>query len=115
MLHTPPIFMAVDLTFVEQFLTLVQPLEDAIRRHFIPVLTGTAPPNDLERNLLALPCCLGGIGIANPSTSASSKYSASRQVTKPLSDLILQQNSVYSFETLETQLQAKVDVRSSTR
>ena len=83
---------------------LVQPLEDAIRRHFLPVLTGRAPPNGLERNLFALPCRLGGIGIANPSTSASSKYSASRQVTKPLSDLILQQNSVYSFETLEAQL-----------
>ena len=40
---------------------LVQPLEDAIRRHFLPVLTGRVPPNELERNLFALPCHLGGL------------------------------------------------------
>ena len=68
-----------------------------------------------ETCLLLLPSHLGGIGIANPSTSASSKYSASRQVTKLLSDLILQQNCLYSFETLEAQLEAKADFRSSTR
>ena len=118
MLRTLPIFMVCavsGLTFVEHIEKLVQPLEDAICRHFVPVLTGRTPPNDLERNLFALLCHLGGIGIANPSTSASSKYSASRQITKPLSDLILQQNCVYSFETLEAQLEVKADVRSSTR
>ena len=94
---------------------LVQPLEDAIRYHFIPILTGRAPPSDLERDLFALPCRLGGIGIANPSKGASSEYLASLQVTKPLSDLILQQNPVYSFETLEAQLVAKSDIQRSKR
>ena len=94
---------------------LVQPLEDAIRYHLIPILTGRAPPSDLERDLFALPCRLGGIGIANPSKGASSEYLASLQVTKPLSDLILQQNPVYSFETLEAQLVAKSDIQRSKR
>ena len=34
---------------------LLQPLEDIIRMKLIPVLTDRAPPNDVERNLLALP------------------------------------------------------------
>ena len=78
-------------------------------------MTGRAPPSDLERDLFALPCRLGGIGIANPSKGASSEYLASLQVTKPLSDLILQQNPVYSFETLEAQLVAKSDIQRSKR
>ena len=45
---------------------LFQPLEDVIHTKFIPCLTGRAPPNDLERNLLLLPPRLGGLGIPNP-------------------------------------------------
>ena len=52
---------------------LIQPLEDAICHHFIPALTGKSPPNDMERNLFSLLCRLGGIGITNPSKSASSE------------------------------------------
>ena len=53
---------------------LFEPLEDAIRSHFIPALTGMAAPSDIERNLFALPCRLGGIGVANPMTLANSEY-----------------------------------------
>ena len=35
--------------------THLQPLEDMIRSHFIPSLTGRVPPDDTERELLALP------------------------------------------------------------
>ena len=41
---------------------LFESLEDTIRSHFIPALTGMAAPSDIERNLFALPCRLGGIG-----------------------------------------------------
>ena len=94
---------------------LFQPLEETIRCSFLPTLTGRAPPNELERRLFALPCRLGGIGIANPAKASTSEYAASQQVTKPLSDLILQQNPQYSFDTLEAQLIAKSNLRSSKR
>ena len=91
---------------------VLQPLEDAIHCSFIPTLTGRPPPNDLERNLFELPCRLGGLGITNPAKASTSEYRASQQVTKPLSDSILQQNPQYSFDTLEAQLVAKSNLRT---
>ena len=60
---------------------LFQPLEDVIRTKYIPCLTGRAPPNDLERNLLSLPPRLG---IPNPTITSDTEYTASRSVCKPL-------------------------------
>ena len=45
---------------------LLQPLEDTIHQHFFPTLTGQNPFNDTERDLMALPAHLGGLGITNP-------------------------------------------------
>ena len=42
---------------------LLQPLENTINSTFIPALTGLSPPGKLTRDLLALPCKLGGLGI----------------------------------------------------
>ena len=42
------------------------PLDTIIRTKLIPALTGRPPPNDMERDLLALPARLGGIALANP-------------------------------------------------
>ena len=69
-----------------------------------------AAPSDIERNVFALPCRLGGIGVANPMRLSSSEYLASVQVTKPLTDLIMQQNAVYSYEAQKAQLLAKCDL-----
>ena len=44
---------------------LLAPLEDAIRLHLIPALTGYAACSPILRDLLALPCRLGGMEIAN--------------------------------------------------
>ena len=71
---------------------LLQPLEDIIRSNLIPALTGRAPSNDLERNLFALPSRLGGICLVNPTKLSESEYPASKLVTKPLCDLIFEQN-----------------------
>ena len=38
----------------------MQLLEDAIHWVLIPIMTGQAPPNDLERGLFALPPQCGG-------------------------------------------------------
>ena len=70
----------------------LQPLEDIIRMKLIPALTGCTPPNDCERELFALPAKLGGIGLINPTQLSSTEYPASRQVSGPLYDLILEQD-----------------------
>ena len=64
---------------------LFKPLEDIIRLKFIPSITGQPPPNDQIRDLLSLPPRLGGIAIANPTTMAESEFSASSEISRPLS------------------------------
>ena len=39
---------------------LLQPLEDVIHQYLIPGLSGRSPCSELERELLFLPCHLGG-------------------------------------------------------
>ena len=60
---------------------LLQPLEELLRTKYIPTLTGRAAPSDLERELLALPARLGGLGLLNPSHLSTTEYSASMKVT----------------------------------
>ena len=68
-----------------------QPLEDVIRQKLIPALCGRHV-SDLERRLLALPYRYGGLGIRNPVESADCSYEASIRITKPLTDLIVEQD-----------------------
>ena len=63
--------------------SLPAPLEDAIRLHLIPALTGFDACSPILRDLLALPCRLGGMGIANPIGIADSQFDASVKVTAP--------------------------------
>ena len=63
--------------------SLLAPLEDAIRLHLIPALTGSDACSPILRDLLALPCHLDGMGIANPMDIAESQFDASVKVTTP--------------------------------
>ena len=63
----------------------LQPLEDVIRCTLLPTLLGISPPNDTIRDLVALPPCWGGLGIFNPSVQCNQEYSASLDITGPLS------------------------------
>ena len=56
---------------------LFQLLEEAIRHRFLPSLTGQNAFNDAERELMALPVCLGGLGITKPTTQTAHKHSTS--------------------------------------
>ena len=58
----------------------------------IPSLTGHGPCSTSERELLFLPCRLGGLGIVCPTTITESQYDASTKITNPLKDLIIQQS-----------------------
>ena len=56
---------------------LFQPLKDAIRQFFLPAITGRQALSDTERELLAFPVRLGGLGIPIPARSASSQFRSS--------------------------------------
>ena len=94
---------------------LLQPLEDIIRMKLIPVLTDRAPPNDVERNLLALPARLGGIGVSNPATDTQSIFSASTRISEPLKDAILAKVPVYSYDMWANQVAARSKVHKLRR
>ena len=56
---------------------LFQLLEEAIRHRFLPSLTGQNAFNDAERELMALPVRLGGLGITKPTTQTAHQHSTS--------------------------------------
>ena len=61
---------------------LLQPLEDCIHQKHIPALSGQLPYSNSQRDLLALPAKLGGLGLVNP--TATPRFEASLQITQPL-------------------------------
>ena len=70
----------------EQFI----PLENAITNKLLPSIFGRQLSN-LERRIVALPVRFGGMGIQNPSVTASREYEWSKKITEPLVDLIYNQ------------------------
>ncbi|MCY4641269.1 MAG: reverse transcriptase domain-containing protein, partial [Gammaproteobacteria bacterium] len=94
---------------------LFKPLEDAIRHRFLPALTGQNAFNDAERELMALPVRMGGLGITNPTTQAAHQYSTSTMVTAPLTALILQQSPTCSADVKSLQQKAKTEARKTRR
>jgi len=90
-------------------------IRGALRTKFNPSLTGRAAPSDLDRELLALPARLGGLGLLNPSHLSTIEYSASMKVTQPLVDHIIKQDERYGYEILQDQLSAKAEVHKSKR
>ena len=62
---------------------LYKPLEEAIKNVLIPKVTGRGV-SDLERDLMSIPCRLGGLGIPNPVETASQAFRDSVYVTEPL-------------------------------
>ena len=66
-------------------------LEDAIYLKLLPSFTGQSCSTS-ERELLSLPCRLGGLGIVNPTVVADSQFDASTKITNPLKDVIMKQS-----------------------
>ena len=79
------------LRTMEGIAPLLQPLEDTICLQFLPSLTGRDAPTDAERELLALPARLGGLGLVNP-TATSGEYTDSLRLSGPLASLITLQS-----------------------
>ena len=91
------------------------PIKGTIRIKLIPSLTGRPPPNDCERNLLALPARLGGIALANPTQASDTEFLASQRVTESLQQAVLQQLTRVSSNSVDLQLKAKKEVRKQRR
>ena len=89
---------------------LLQPLEDVISTRLLPSLTGRDTPNELERQLIALPAHLGGLGITNPA-APSDPFDQSKRLTAPIIDLIVQQDEELG-DALEIQQHTKSLIRS---
>ena len=94
---------------------LLSPIEDIIRNKLIPALTGKVSISDSERDLLALPCRLGGLGLTNPTKIASTQYQASQDISKPLVSLILEQKYKLEDNTTFEQRRMKLKVKSQKR
>ena len=75
-------------------------------------MTGKEPPNDSERDLLALPVRLGGLGIGNPVRAADEEYCASMAVSNPLVKLITSQTPKYTDEVIVDQMNAKASIKA---
>ena len=75
--------------------------------HLIPTLTGREAPNDAERGLLALPSRLEGIGLNDPTALSTHEHQASQQISQPLTQLILDNDTSYSPNISQRQRAAK--------
>ena len=69
--------------------SLFQPLEDFIHQNLIPALTGRDLLSKLEKDLLSLPCRLGGLNIPIPTQISDRQFSASKQISASLASLII--------------------------
>ena len=71
---------------------LFAPLECAIRTHFLKALL-KKDVNDIERDMLALPARLGGLGIPSPCDGAQTSHINSLYISAPIVKLILRQEA----------------------
>lgn len=69
---------------------LLKPLEDAISNILIPAITERTC-SQLDRDILALPARLGGMGLSNPCQDVKREHDSSIKVTAPLVERIIEQ------------------------
>lgn len=72
----------------------MQPLEESIRTSLIPAITKQRTISDAERNLLALPPRMGGLGIVNPTKMSDNEYKNSKTLTESLKNFVIEQDTM---------------------
>ena len=82
--------------------SIFQPLEDAIHRQLIPVLTDQVSSSPELRKLLSLPTRLGGLNIVHPVEIAESQLRASKAITAPLKKMIIEQSEQFTKPQLQS-------------
>jgi hypothetical protein len=93
----------------------LSPIEDLIRHKFIPALTGRNAVSDIERQLLALPPKLGGLGITDFTQVAPEYYLASSEICNPIVNCIVNQQRNIDEATSAEQRKIKLKIRSEKR
>ena len=78
---------------------LLEPLEEAISQVLIPAIV-EHKCSKLDRDVLALPVRLGGLGLSNPCHEAAREHASSIQVTSPLVEHIVAQTHQLPDESL---------------
>ena len=78
---------------------LLEPLEEAISHVLIPAMV-ERKCSKLDRDVLALPVRLGGLGLSNPCHAAAHEHASSLQVTSPLVEHIVAQTHQLPNESL---------------
>ena len=91
------------------------PIENFLRSKLLPSLTSLDPPNDVFRELFALPCRHGGLGIPNPEQLSPVQYHNSLFVCRPIVDLTISQESVIPYEAFASQSNAKTSIHTTNR
>ena len=86
-------------------------LEESIRTKLIPALCGCPALSDNFRDLLSLPCRLGGLSIVDPTNLADAEYIASKEVTAPIVKSLLNHEGSYTFQTSADQQFAVADIK----
>ena len=94
---------------------LIKPLEETIKKVFLPNLTGRNAFNSTEREMLALPARLGGLGISDPSKKCAIHYSTCETISAPLVHLILDQSEEYTQDVKAEQTRLRKSIRKSHR
>ena len=87
--------------------SLFKPLEDIIRKRFLPSITGQNAFGDNEWDLMTLPTRLGRLGIADPSKQTTSQHTACGNITAPLVELIVNRSEAYTSDTKAAQTRVK--------
>ena len=72
------------------------PLDKVNKQKLILALFNGFQISEELRSLIALPCKLGGMGIISPVEIANEEYVDSRELTKKLTNLIIQQEDSYT-------------------
>ena len=81
---------------IENVENFMLPLDKVIKQKLIPALFNDFQISEEPRSLIALPCKLGAMGIINPVEIANEEYVNSRELTKKLTNLIIQQEHDYT-------------------
>ena len=91
----------------------LQPLEDVIQCTLLPTLLKISPPNDVTCRLIALPPRWGGLGIFVLTVQCELEYTASLDITRPLSSCIGSGKPFNYFDIRSSQYSKKYAIHLS--
>ena len=82
-------------------------MNEKMKNVLLPSLLGEEVAKN-EKILYSLPVRMGGLGISNFSEKCKHDYDASKKVSKPLTNLIIQQSEKLPSSTKTLELRAEV-------